>query len=93
MYVAELAPARRRGQLVLTFQVGIGVGIVVSTLVGASEALSWRLSIGLAAVPAMLMLMLRLPKALGGWSSATRTAPPPRCCAPSERPDRTSTRR
>ncbi len=64
MYVAELAPARRRGQLVLTFQVGIGVGIVVSTLVGASQSLSWRLSIGLAAVPAtlMLLLMLRLPE-------------------------------
>jgi len=64
MYVAELAPAKRRGQLVLTFQVGIGVGIVISTLVGASEALSWRASIGLAAVPALLMLilMLRLPE-------------------------------
>jgi sugar porter (SP) family MFS transporter len=64
MYVAELAPPARRGQLVLTFQVGIGVGIVVSTLVGASEALSWRVSIGLAAVPAaaMLLLMLRLPE-------------------------------
>ncbi|WP_082772563.1 sugar porter family MFS transporter [Actinoplanes sp. TFC3] len=64
MYVAELAPAKQRGRLVLTFQVGIGVGIVISTLVGASEALSWRVSIGLAAVPAvvMLLLMLRLPE-------------------------------
>ncbi len=64
MYVAELAPAAIRGRLVLTFQVGIGVGIVVSTLVGASEALPWRVSIGIAAVPAliMLLLMLRLPE-------------------------------
>jgi sugar porter (SP) family MFS transporter len=64
MYVAELAPAPRRGQLVLTFQVGIGVGIVVSTLVGASESLSWRVSVGLAAVPAglMFLLLLRLPE-------------------------------
>jgi sugar porter (SP) family MFS transporter len=64
MYVAELAPAAHRGRLVLTFQVGIGVGIVISTLVGASESLSWRVSIGLAAVPAlaMLLLMLRLPE-------------------------------
>lgn len=64
MYVAELAPPARRGRLVLTFQVGIGVGIVVSTLVGASESLSWRLSIGLAAVPALLMflLMIKLPE-------------------------------
>jgi sugar porter (SP) family MFS transporter len=64
MYVAELAPAARRGRLVLTFQVGIGVGIVISTLVGATESLTWRLSIGLAALPAaaMLLLMLRLPE-------------------------------
>ena len=64
MYVAELAPAKRRGQLVLTFQVGIGVGIVVSTIIGASQHFSWRVSLGLAAVPAtlMLILMLRLPE-------------------------------
>ncbi len=64
MYVAELAPPRRRGQLVLTFQVGIGVGIVVSTLVSASESLSWRLCIGLAVVPATIMLLcvFRLPE-------------------------------
>jgi len=64
MYVAELAPPKRRGQLVLTFQVGIGVGIVVSTLVGAAEMVDWRVSIGSAAAPALLMLllMLRLPE-------------------------------
>src|SRR4051794_7223433 len=64
MYVAELAPARRRGRLVLTFQVGIGVGIVVSTLVGASEAVPWRVSIGSAArpPPGVLLLVLRLPQ-------------------------------
>ncbi len=60
MYVAELAPAARRGRMVLTFQVGIGVGIVVSTLVGASENVSWRVSIGAAAVPALIMLLLAL---------------------------------
>jgi sugar porter (SP) family MFS transporter len=64
MYVAELAPARHRGKLVLTFQIGIGVGIVVSTIVGASQQFSWRLSIGMAAVPATIMLILafRLPE-------------------------------
>ncbi|SHF55731.1 MFS transporter, sugar porter (SP) family [Jatrophihabitans endophyticus] len=64
MYVAELAPPRRRGQLVLTFQVGIGVGIVVSTIVGATESLSWRVSVGLACIPALVMfvVMLRLPE-------------------------------
>jgi sugar porter (SP) family MFS transporter len=64
MYMAELAPAEHRGRLVLTFQVAIGIGIVISTIVGAAEALSWRVSIGMAAVPAiaMLLLMLRLPE-------------------------------
>ncbi|MBV9380394.1 MAG: MFS transporter, partial [Streptosporangiaceae bacterium] len=60
MFVAELAPKERRGRLVLTFQVGIGVGIVVATLVGASQFFSWRLSIGLATGPALLMLILML---------------------------------
>jgi sugar porter (SP) family MFS transporter len=60
MFVAELAPKERRGRLVLTFQVGIGVGIVVATVVGASQFFSWRLSIGLAAGPALLMLLLML---------------------------------
>ena len=64
MYVAELAPPKRRGQLVLTFQVGIGVGIVTSTILGATESVSWRVSVGLAAAPALLLLlvMLRLPE-------------------------------
>ena len=64
MYVAELAPAPVRGRLVLTFQVGIGVGIVLSTIVGATEALDWRIAIGIAAIPAavMFVLMLRLPE-------------------------------
>jgi sugar porter (SP) family MFS transporter len=64
MYVAELAPPANRGRLVLMFQTAIGVGIVIATIVGATEALSWRVSIGAACVPALLMLlaMLRLPE-------------------------------
>jgi sugar porter (SP) family MFS transporter len=64
MYVAELAPPARRGRLVLTFQVAIGVGIVVATIVGASEAVSWRAAIGAATIPALVMLglVLRLPE-------------------------------
>ena len=64
VYVAELAPTAYRGRLVLFFQIAIGVGIVIATVVGASEAVPWRLSIGVAAVPAALMflLMLRLPE-------------------------------
>jgi len=64
MYVAELAPPRYRGRLVLCFQIAIGVGIVIATVVGASESIVWRVSIGIAAVPAaiMLFLLLRLPE-------------------------------
>jgi sugar porter (SP) family MFS transporter len=64
MYVAELAPPKYRGRLVLCFQIAIGVGIVIATIVGASESIPWRWSIGAAAVPAalMLFLLLRLPE-------------------------------
>jgi len=64
MYVAELAPPKYRGRLVLAFQIAIGVGIVIATVVGASESIVWRWSIGIAAVPAaiMLALLLRLPE-------------------------------
>ncbi|RBY87968.1 MFS transporter [Blastococcus sp. TF02A-30] len=63
VYVAELAPSRYRGRLVLFFQIAIGVGILVATIVGATEAVDWRLAIGAAVVPSalMLLLMLRLP--------------------------------
>ncbi|AGZ44013.1 sugar porter family MFS transporter [Actinoplanes friuliensis] len=64
VYVAELAPTAHRGRLVLFFQIAIGVGIVIATIVGATEVIDWRVSIGLAAVPAAIMfaLMLRLPE-------------------------------
>src|SRR5690348_10501973 len=64
MYVAELSPTAIRGRLVLCFQLAIGVGIVIATLVGASTSVDWRVSIGAAAVPAALMLLfqLRLPE-------------------------------
>lgn len=64
MYVAELAPPAFRGRLVLCFQIAIGVGIVIATIVGASESIVWRISIGIASVPAavMLGLLLRLPE-------------------------------
>ncbi len=64
VYVAELAPTAYRGRLVLFFQIAIGVGIVIATIVGASQAIDWRVAIGMAAVPAAIMfaLMLRLPE-------------------------------
>ena len=64
VYVAELAPTAYRGRLVLFFQIAIGVGIVIATVVGAAQVIDWRVAIGAAAVPAALMfgLMLRLPE-------------------------------
>ena len=64
VYVAELAPTAYRGRLVLFFQIAIGVGIVIATIVGATQVIDWRVAIGMAAVPAAIMfaLMLRLPE-------------------------------
>jgi sugar porter (SP) family MFS transporter len=64
MYVAELAPPAHRGRLVLMFQVAIGVGIVIATIVGATETVDWRIAIGAASVPAaaMLVAMLFMPE-------------------------------
>ncbi|MGW4946156.1 sugar porter family MFS transporter [Actinoplanes sp. NPDC004185] len=64
VYVAELAPTAYRGRLVLFFQIAIGVGIVIATVVGATRVIDWRVAIGMAAVPAAIMfaLMLRLPE-------------------------------
>ena len=61
MFVAELSPPQIRGRIVLTFQVAIGVGILVATIVGATQLLDWRWMIGLAAVPAALLFLLMLP--------------------------------
>lgn len=64
MYVAEMSPTALRGRLVLCFQVAIGVGIVAATVLGASSGLSWRFTIGIASVPAAIMLgfLLILPE-------------------------------
>lgn len=58
MYIAELAPSKHRGRLVLTFQIGIGTGILLATIIGASQAIPWRVAIGGAAIPAAVMLFL-----------------------------------
>jgi len=66
VYIAELAPARMRGMLVSMFQLLITVGIVVSYVVNAAAAdsLAWRWSLGLAAVPGILLALgaLTLPE-------------------------------
>ncbi|MEU4893121.1 sugar porter family MFS transporter [Streptomyces sp. NPDC044780] len=57
VYIAELAPARIRGALVSGYQLLTTLGIVlaygVNALFGAGQA--WRWSLGLAAVPGLLL--------------------------------------
>lgn len=79
MYVAELSPPQYR-RLVLCFRIAIGVGIVISTIVGATELVDWRVSLGsvaaLAAAPqrrtgqAHRQWPGRLQYHLGGFSGA-----------------------
>jgi sugar porter (SP) family MFS transporter len=63
MYIAEIAPAHLRGRLVSFNQTAVALGIFVSYLVGyAFQPIhGWRWMIGLAAVPAAVMLLGLLP--------------------------------
>jgi sugar porter (SP) family MFS transporter len=58
VYVAELAPADRRGHFVTSFNVAIGLGIVAANVVGSSlnNVWSWRWMIAAAIVPAVIFL-------------------------------------
>ncbi|XP_074576884.1 sugar transport protein MST1-like isoform X1 [Curcuma longa] len=64
VYLAETAPARWRGAFTAGFQLFIAVGVVVANLTnyGASHvrAWGWRLSLGLAAVPAAAIFFFSL---------------------------------
>ncbi|MFC9362272.1 sugar porter family MFS transporter [Rhodococcus sp. NPDC057014] len=66
VYIAELAPARVRGILVLTQELMITVGILCSYIVSynLSESGNWRLMLGSAALPAVALFvgMLFLPE-------------------------------
>ena len=67
-YIAEFAPAKRRGQLSLIQQWMITVGILVSYLIAllifkiapdAAGTVDWRVILGLGAVPALIAVLLR----------------------------------
>ncbi|RWR05258.1 sugar porter family MFS transporter [Paenirhodobacter populi] len=66
VYIAELAPAEKRGRMVTFFNISIGVGILAAGLVGAflQNLWDWRMMFAVAAVPAVLLLisMLLLPE-------------------------------
>lgn len=65
VYVAESAPAAVRGRLLTAYQFATLTGIIVGYLVGylLAGTGSWRWMLGLAAVPAVLLLplLLRMP--------------------------------
>lgn len=60
VYLSEMAPAKFRGALNIGFQMAVTIGILVANLINYGTARikggwGWRLSLGLAAVPAILM--------------------------------------
>ncbi|KAI3924346.1 hypothetical protein MKW98_032547 [Papaver atlanticum] len=61
VYISEMAPPKWRGAFSSSFQLFIGIGVIVATVVnfGATRLGSWgwRLSLGLAAAPAAFMIL------------------------------------
>lgn len=64
-FIAESAPSRIRGSMLVAFQVATTSGIVVAYLVGVALASSenWRLMLSLSCIPALLIIpfIMRLP--------------------------------
>lgn len=62
IYISEISPAERRGKLVGLFQFNVVLGIVISYfsnyLIGLSGEHSWRLMLGIQAIPSFLFLVL-----------------------------------
>jgi MFS transporter, SP family, major inositol transporter len=67
VYIGELAPQAKRGGLVVTFQLAIIAGILISSVSGIAligQENSWRWMIALGAVPAVVLAlgMIALPE-------------------------------
>lgn len=62
IYISEIAPAKARGRLVILFQFNIVFGILISYLsnyvIGLLFQDSWRLMLGIMAVPSFIFLVL-----------------------------------
>lgn len=62
IYISEISPAAKRGKLVGLFQFNVVLGIVVSYLsnylIGLTGDHSWRLMLGIQAVPSAVFLLL-----------------------------------
>lgn len=63
VFIAECAPAHMRGSLLVAYQLTTVVGIIVGYLTAylLAGSLGWRWMLGLAAVPALLIMLLLLP--------------------------------
>lgn len=65
VFVAELVPASRRGSLLVTYQIATTSGIAIAYFVDLALAPtgSWRLMLGISALPAVVigLIVLRLP--------------------------------
>ncbi|CAN1164991.1 Sugar transport protein 10 [Linum perenne] len=62
VYLSEMAPSRLRGALNIGFQMAITLGILAASLINYGTAQikggwGWRLSLGLAAVPAIMIII------------------------------------
>ncbi|WP_153800464.1 sugar porter family MFS transporter [Foetidibacter luteolus] len=62
VYISEIAPAGKRGSLVALFQFNVVFGILVSYLsnyiIGSVAEASWRLMLGVQAIPSLIFLVL-----------------------------------
>lgn len=98
-YVAELAPAEKRGRFVTLFNCAIGVGVLAAAIVGVllNGVVSWRWMIVVAGAPAIVLLVGMLgrkaplarqpgPHRTGPQGSAVG-APDVACCGPRAAPD------
>lgn len=62
LYLSEMAPAKIRGALNIGFQLAVTIGILAANIVNYAtpklkNGIGWRLSLGLAGVPAVMMLV------------------------------------
>lgn len=64
MYIAEIAPDDKRGSLTATFQFNLVLGILIAYLsnwlIGTGNDSSWRLMLGIMAIPSILFVVLVL---------------------------------
>jgi sugar porter (SP) family MFS transporter len=63
MYVAESAPTEIRGRFVSGYQLAITIGILAAQVadLALTDAGAWRVMVGLAAVPGVVLLAVALP--------------------------------